>query len=159
MNGEMLKILVRVPPQDRQGVVAETMWGERVGADRFRLANTPFWVRDLSYRDVVFARVRRGLLTFTGVSLRGGHSTCWIVLRVARTDEAFVRRWAKLHEIGCTCEGDGRRTFAVDVPPGAPFEVVEGLLEDGADAGTWDYEVAHRGHPVVAREPVAPWTV
>jgi hypothetical protein len=156
MNGEMVKMLVRVPPQDRQGITAETMWAERVGADRFRLANTPFWVRDLSFRDVVFARVRRGILTYAGVSLRGGHSTCWMVIRVARTDEAFVRRWARLHELGCRYEGAGGRTFAIDVPPEAPFDLVESLLEAGADGGIWDYEVAHRGHLPVAREPVAP---
>jgi uncharacterized protein DUF4265 len=156
MNGEIVMILVRVPPEDRQGITAETLWAERVGTDRFRLGNTPFWVRDLSYRDIVFARVRRGLLTYAGVSLRGGHSTCWMVLRVERTDEAFVARWARLHDLGCRYEGDGRRTLAIDVPPEASFDLVERLLEAGADDGVWDYEVAHRSHPVVAREPVAP---
>lgn len=156
-NGEMAPITFRVDPDFRPGMVDETMWGERVGADRFRISNTPFWVRDLSYRDVVFVRVRRGRLVYAGVSLRGGHSTCWMMLRVPRESEAFTRRWATLHDLGCRYEGDGRRSLAIDVPPGADLDVVEQLLETGADDGTWHYEVAHRGHPFCAREPTAAW--
>ncbi len=154
-NGEMAEITFRVDPEFGRG--SEWMWGERIGADRFRLSNTPWWVRGVSYRDVVFARVRRGRLAYAGVSLRGGHSTCWMVLRVARDAEAFTRQWAKLHDLGCRYEGDGRRTFAIDVPPGADFDLVERLLHAGAVEGTWYYEVAHRAHPACARELIAAW--
>ncbi len=144
---QMVKITFRLNPRESDGIVDETMWAERVDADRFRLANTPFWVRDVSNRDVVFARARRnGSLTFTGVSLRGGHSTCWVALRVARGSEDFRRRWAELEALGCGCERGGSCMFAIDVPPSAAWGAVERMLEAGAVDEVWYYEVAHRGH-------------
>lgn len=146
--GNLVKISFRVDPKLGGGVVGESLWAEQVGRDRFRLANIPFHVHDVSYRDVVFGRRRRtGVLTFAGVSLRGGHSTCWIALHVARDSAAFADRWARLRELGCGCENAGA-ILAVDVPPAADFGAVVNLLEEGFGAGAWDYEVAHRGHTI-----------
>ncbi len=149
----MVRIAFRIDAAEGGGIVGETLWAERVGVDRFRLANTPFYVRGVSYRDVVFGRRgRSGVLAFNGVSLRGGHSTLWMALRVDPSAEAFRSRWAELHEIGCGYESSGR-FLAVDVPPATDFRTVEERCEAGAAAGVWDYEVAHCGHPAGGREP------
>ena len=146
-TGEMVKITFRVEPDRGNGIVGETLWAEQVGPGRFRLANTPFYVLGLSCRDVVFGRRRRsGVLAFAGASLRGGHSTVWIALHVDWDAAVFRSRWAQLHEHGCRYESAGR-FLAVDVPSAADFSVVEALLEAGAVADLWDYEVAHCGHP------------
>lgn len=75
----------------------------------------------MSHRDVVFVlRRRSGGLAFAGVSLRGGHSTVWIALRVDRDAATFRSRWAQLKVLGCGYESAGR-LLAVDVPSAADF--------------------------------------
>jgi hypothetical protein len=148
----LVKISFRVEPDRSRGIVSETLWAEHVGGNRFRLANTPFLVRGVSYRDVVFGRCgRHGVLTFAGVSLRGGHSTCWLDLRAERDTERFRTHWAQLHALGCSYEGNGQRSYAVDIPPSADFAVVEAMLEAGVASRIWAYEVSHRGHFSVGR--------
>ncbi|HEY6001603.1 MAG TPA: DUF4265 domain-containing protein [Anaeromyxobacter sp.] len=149
---EMVKISFRIDPERSGGMVGETLWAERVGADRFRLASIPFFVRGVSYRDVVFGRPGRyGVLTFRGVSIRGGHSTCRMFVGVDLKSAVFRERWAELHGLGCGYEGAGGHTLALDIPPEADLDTVLGMLEAGAAAGLWEYEMAHCGHPVGER--------
>jgi hypothetical protein len=153
----MVKVSFRVKPRGTHGIAGETMWAEWVGSDRFRLANSPFHVLGVSFGDVVFARRdRRGVLAFKGVSLRGGHSTCWLALRGDVTDPSFRDGWAKLKALGCGYEGASGRFLAMDVPPGVSFAVVRDLLDAGARQGAWEYEIAHRGHPDLEDERADP---
>lgn len=149
--GEMVKISFRIDPERGGGIEGESLWAERVGTNRFRIANIPVYVPGVSFRDVVFGRRRRdGVLVFAGVSLRGGHSTVWVAPRVEPDTEAVRSRWAQLRELGCGWERAGRLR-AVDVPPGADFATVEAQLEAGFVAGDWDYEIAHCGQPAARR--------
>jgi hypothetical protein len=151
----MVKISFPVRPELGAGIVGESLWAEQVGRDRYRLANIPFNVHGVSYHDVVFGRRRRtGVLAFAGVSLRGGHSTCWIARRVEAGTAAFRDRWAPLRELGCGYESAGP-LHAIDVPPSADFAIVEALLEAGFAAGVWDYEIAHRAHALADGEEAA----
>jgi hypothetical protein len=129
------------------GVVGEHLWAEVVGDGRFRLRNTPFHVYGVSFLDVVFAKPRRGQLVFSGVSIRGGHSTFWIQVTPAG-DKAFSAQWQRLARLGCGYESHGS-VYAVDVPPAASIDEVYAVLEDGEAAGVWLFEEAHRGHLVL----------
>lgn len=145
-TGKMVKISFRLDPKRHGGMVGESMWAEQVGRNRFRLDNIPFSVHGVSYRDVVFGRLgRTGRLTFAGVSLRGGHSTCWIAARDEPKSAELEDRWSRLRELGCKAER-AERLLAVDVPPATDFAEVEALLEAGFVANVWDYEIAHCGH-------------
>jgi Domain of unknown function (DUF4265) len=99
------------------GNTTERLWAEPVGAGRYRLRNTPFFAFGVSTEDIVFAEERGGLLRFTGVSIRAGHST----YRLKRTghcgDELWQARWEPLARLGCTYESG--TVLAVDVPPSA----------------------------------------
>jgi len=145
-EGDIVHLVASIPR--RNGGGAEGMWGERVGTGRVRLRNTPFSVPGLSLNDVVFTKRRKGVLTIAGVSLRGGHSTYWI-LTCAGAD--WEGQWARLRQLGCTYEGtqlgDGRVGLAADVPPHAPIEKVLALLDEGVATGVWEYDEGHRGHP------------
>ena len=143
----MVRIEFKLRPATRNGIRSETLWAEPVGVGRVRLRNTPFYVAGVSAEDVVFVRREQGRLVYKGVSLRGGHSTYWIVLDGEEQRARFDSRWAALRKLGCTFEGDGRRTFAVDVPPHADADEIVDLLEEGASAGIWWYEEANREHP------------
>jgi hypothetical protein len=150
--GNLVKISFRLDPKLHGGVVGESLWAEQVGRNRFRLDNTPFSVHDVSYRDVVFGRRGRdGRLRFAGISLRGGHSTCWIAARDELESAPFQDRWKRLRELGCKAER-AVRLLAVDVPPATDFAAVEELLEAGFVADVWEYEIAHCGHAVGERE-------
>lgn len=76
----LVRVAFKVRPATRNGIRSETLWAELVGVGRVRLRNTPFHVAGVSAEDVVFVRREHGCLVCKGVSLRGGHSTYWIVL-------------------------------------------------------------------------------
>ncbi|MFT3912936.1 MAG: DUF4265 domain-containing protein [Anaeromyxobacteraceae bacterium] len=143
---DVIHVIATVPR--RFGGGSEGMWGERVGADRVRLRNTPFSVPGLSYNDVVFTERRKGILRIAGVSLRGGHSTYWILTCAGASWEAL---WARLRALGCSYEstrvGDDRVCLAADVPPHAQIDDVLALLDEGVAEGIWEYEEGHREHP------------
>ena len=140
--GEKVRIHFDVDPPSG-GIIGETMWGEKVGDRRYRLSNVPFHVFGVSWHDIVFADHVNGLLTFTGVSLRGGHST-YRVLQARDLDPAvFGRHWEDLRQLGCWYEGGGEGLLAVDVPPDTDLRAVQVLLVAGERARVWQFEEAH----------------
>ncbi|HZP91626.1 MAG TPA: DUF4265 domain-containing protein [Burkholderiales bacterium] len=145
LPGERVRIHFDVDPQGG-GIIGETMWGEKVGDRRYRLGNVPFYVFGVSWHDIVFADEVKGLLTFTGVSLRGGHST-YRVLQARNLDPAvFSRHWQGLKQLGCSYEGGGDGLLAVDVPPDIDLRAVRVLLLAGERARVWQFEEAHAAH-------------
>jgi hypothetical protein len=163
-GGEMVKIAFAIARAAPGRITGETLWAERVGRDRFRLANTPFHVRGVSFGDVVFGReAADGRLAFAGVSIRGGHSTVWLTLVADHDGSVFRAAWAPLRSLGCTYEGFQRRFLAVDVPPCADLAAVRRILRAGEAAGAWDeVEEAHCGHLRFVGEvgeAVAAWRV
>jgi hypothetical protein len=146
-DDDVVHFVVELQPRERHGIRTEGLWGERVADGRLRLRNTPFLVPDLSMDDIVFAKKRRGVLTFAGVSLRGGHSTYWIM---TAGPDSWKSHWTRLKLLGCRYEstglGDGRIVLAMDVPARTNLEDVLQVLDEGTAAGVWDYEEAHRGH-------------
>ncbi|HYG69582.1 MAG TPA: DUF4265 domain-containing protein [Anaeromyxobacteraceae bacterium] len=140
----LVKVSFRLDPE-RVGFRGEHLWAERVGSNRFRLLNIPFHAPGFGYHDVVFAKRRRtGELYVTGVSLRSGHSTFWIVVADG-AGEAFPRWWARLKALGCGYESTGH-VYATDVPPETSLDHVYAILDAGEAAGVWTFEEAHRGH-------------
>ena len=61
-GGTKVKVLLR------EEEYVETLWADRVGPDRYRLDNSPFWAYGVSWRDVVEAHMDEGgQLAFTRV--------------------------------------------------------------------------------------------
>jgi len=142
---DLVRVVVELEPSEWHGNATERLWAEPVGDGRYRLRNTPFFAFGVSNGDIVFAEVRDGALSMTGVSIRGGHSTYRLKLSErGRGAPAFKRSWLPLQAIGCTFE-EGP-VLAVDVPASADIYAVYGLLEAGADSGAWDFEEGHCGH-------------
>lgn len=142
--GEMVRIHFDVDPPCG-GIVGETMWGEKVADRRYRLRNIPFHVFGVSEHDIIFADHVRGLLAFTGVSLRAGHSTYRILKARDHDPAVFNRYWEPLQRLGCSYEGGGGGLLAVDVPPSAEASVARELLLTGKDARVWEFEEGHCG--------------
>jgi hypothetical protein len=139
----LVRVAFGLDPQASHGSVSERLWAFPVGGRRFRLENSPFFARGVSYLDVVFAEEKAGELWFAGVALRGGHSTYRV--RLAEAQKAtFELRWKSLQGLGCTYE-EGF-VLAVDVPPSADLHEVYRLLDQGETEGAWEFEEGHCGH-------------
>src|SRR5215472_2433431 len=89
----------------------------------------------------------------TGVAIRGGHSTYRLVLPEDATEERFLQDWSPLKKLGCAYERATRRFVAIDVPPAADIYAVYKALEDGENAGRWEFEEGHCGHLISQSRP------
>lgn len=141
------KLVLPLEPSDWQPSVAETVWAEPLGDDKYRLSNTPAAAYMLSRNDIVLAPVVDGRPTFTRLFQSGGHSTYRLFLRGARTPESadVIRFWRVLERLGCGYEGS-KHLLAVDVPPESDIYQVYEQIEAGKAAGVWDFEEGNCAH-------------
>lgn len=138
-----MKIAFRLP----DGSV-ENMHAEPLDDGTFRLDNVPFHMGGISLGDEFAVDTGEGRLFFSHVTRRGGHSTYRVRLPRGGMHEDFLRHWPDLERHGCTFEGsdlDGRRLYAIDVPPTADVPAVYVRLQAVEDAGHWGFEEGHYG--------------
>jgi hypothetical protein len=148
-GGNLVKVRFELPSDAWHGFGGESVWAEPVGEGRYRVRNVPFYVHGISLGDIITARQVEGEgLLFTGVLLRGGHSTYRIFLEENVNGETFAKYWDPLQVLGCTYERATKRLLAIDVPPNADIYVVYELLEVGERAGVWSFQEGHCGHPL-----------
>lgn len=151
MTGELGRVRVALAEPEGSGIGGETLWAEEIAPGRHRLRSVPFFAYDLSCEDVVAVRAGgQEVPEVVSVSIRGGHSTYRLFLdeSVEVNQEAFVQFWTPLEQVGCTYERATRRLLAIDVPARADIHHVYSLLVKGEEAGVWEFEEAHCGHPV-----------
>ena len=127
------------PPAESEG-----LWAKPDGPGRFRLDNTPWFVRGVAAEDVVEAKPDdAGVLWFVRLLERGER----VVIRVIPQEDRPLRgdRQAVLDAftpLGVT--GEGMTTpvnmVALDVGPEAIVASVKELLERGEADGRWHYE-------------------
>ena len=124
------KVLFRVP-NDSGGADVETLWATSLGADTYRLDNSPFYAFGVSWQDVVAAPFdpEEQFPTFQRVVSKSGHKT----VRVAFTARLEAgnetdRLLQGLVALGCGYEGANAKYFSVNVPPGVELEVVRNYL-------------------------------
>ena len=111
----------------------EVLWARPLGERRYQLRNIPFVRYGISLDDVFEAlpltddpRPR-----LTKVVKKSGNRTLWILLAepidAAANSLAIV---AALRDAGCSLDGDGKRAFAVNVPPQCSLEQVGRFLDE-----------------------------
>lgn len=151
------RIYFDLDPGEWHGQPREGLWGEKIenspSGTVYRLMNSPFFARGVSFRDVV--RATRGHdgeeLQFAGVLDRSGHSTYMIL--VPPDARSFEDYWSRLEALGCTYESAtwnislGKRTlYSVDVPDTTDIYRVYAILEEGEKVGLWRFQEGHVGH-------------
>ncbi len=116
---------------------AEILWTTPLGADRYRLENSPSLAYGLSWLDVVEARPgSRGRLHFERVVLKSGHRT--VRARIGGLDGAERDELlGGLNDLGCSFDGESGRVVAIDVPSCLPLERVTDRLV--AAEVEWEY--------------------
>ncbi len=158
----MKRIYFELDPHDWHGGGFEGLWAEPIEDSTpgiYRLLNSPFYARGVSYLDIVRAvpRTDGGAgLAFAGIVDHGGHSTYMILVPPKSADfETYCQR---LEALGCTFEGAGveetgagpRELFSIDVPNSSDIIAVYSILDEGEKADIWDFQEGHCGHPAVS---------
>jgi hypothetical protein len=136
------KVWFQLEANHWHGYNAEAVWVEGLVDGEFRILNTPFFAKGISYLDVVIADNEDGRFAFRSVLRRSGHSTYRIIVNRATTPEEFKQHWRELQELGCTYEGAdlGIKLLAVDVPDPTTLESAYKALTKGEEEGVWDFE-------------------
>lgn len=152
MSSEFVRIMFELDPEDWHGAGSETLWAQPVlkseGHVFFQLDNSPYYTKGISYLDVVAATPTENaqLFNFSRVVRRSGHSTYMLLM-----DHADVRipaYWNLLEQEGCSYESASidlsigeKLLYSVDVPPSANMSEVYAVLERGAEAEVWMFQV------------------
>ncbi len=157
---ELVKIIFELDADDWHGYPSETVWAAIVRTEEgqlFELQNSPFYMRGVSYLDLVRASPlpeEPHVLNFTGVFARSGHSTYWLLVPPEKSAE-FEERWKMLAVLGCSYESGTirlqpgvRKLYSVDVPPATDIHSVYRLLQDGEEQSVWLFAEGHCGHQI-----------
>jgi hypothetical protein len=127
------------PPAESEG-----LWAEPLGGDRYRVDNTPWFVRGTSADDVVRATPGAdGVLWFAETLEQSGRQTIRIIPRTAGPlngdRQAVLDAFAGLDVSG---EGlnDQLRIVALDIGPDVDIAAAKKLCIDGEVDGWWYFE-------------------
>jgi len=156
-HAKLQRLIFKLNTRDWHGHANEGIWAEQVqGSDDgmvFRLANSPFFARGVSYRDIVRALSIPGTqeLFFDRVLQHSGHSTYMILVPEGNTE--FETCWTKLQLLGCTYEGTSinislgtTKLYSVDIPGLTDIYAVYSILKIGEKSGVWTFQEGHVGH-------------
>jgi hypothetical protein len=151
MDG-LVKVRVDLPSHETLG--GESVWAEPLGADLYRLRNTPFYAFDLHFGDVVRAVPHQvnELPTIREVIERSGHKT----LRVLFGDQASEARISgvlqALNERATNYEHARGRFYSLDVRPEADYPAVCDYLWQLEQEGILEYETGTKAQPPRGRD-------
>ena len=126
------------PPAESEG-----LWAEPLGGDRYRIDNTPWFIRNLSTDDVVVALAGSdGVLWATERIQWSGRLTIRVIPRqdgpLYGDSQAVLDTFRRLGVTGEGIEQYGMVTL--DVPPSVDLRSVKEMLRAGEADGRWDYE-------------------
>lgn len=133
--------------QDEDGwppVGSEGIWAEDLGERRYRLDNTPWFVRGVASDDVVEAIADPdGVLWFADRIEWSGRLTIRVIpFRDGPLGGSLQAVLDTFEALGVSGEGalPAYAIVALDVPTDADFAAVKERLRQGEDDGSWTYE-------------------
>ena len=121
------KIRVLLEPND-WGYETEGLQAEKVSEEKYRVRSSPWFAFDISNEDIVTTYIKEGIVYFSKVIIRGGHSTYRIILK---NKNEFERFWKPIQKAGCFYEFAEGSLYSIDVMPKADIDEVYSLLEEG----------------------------
>ena len=141
-RNSLQKIKFTLQPGEWHGHSSEGLWANEVIRGKYRVENTPFFVKGISYQDIISARVEGDELVFSRKLISAGHSTYRLILTEEAKPNIFQKYWMPLSDIGCTYESGnfGYTMIAVDVPNKMILQKTFDLLVNGQENKAWDFE-------------------
>ncbi|MCA0315446.1 MAG: DUF4265 domain-containing protein [Candidatus Melainabacteria bacterium] len=151
-DSEFVKIRFRLEVRDQWPPVdSEGLWAVPLGENRYRLDNTPWFVRGIACGDIVIAQADSdGILWFVERDKWGGHMTIRIIPRSdSQTPLTLADVIARLNGTGIGLECEGLQQYgivAIDVLPVSESDGHTGLiklkdcLSKGEADGLWYFE-------------------
>ena len=134
MAEEMVKVRLRGPSPDE----VETLWATPVGADQYRLENSPFFAYGVSWEDVVEAHLDDDYLEFTRCTSKSGNRTIRMIGDFSQENETAQEFLKELVDLGCSYEGMNYRMISINIPPVVDLERVTDFLSK-PDWIKWEY--------------------
>lgn len=144
-----VKIYFPADSKEWHGANGEWLWSSIEGRDRYKVENNPIYLYGISYHDIVSAiTTPDGKLHFENIIEKSGHSLYRVILNEGVHKSAFLARWLKLDELGCSYESNSNpeHIFSIDVPPDVDVYAVYDVLSSGFEEGVWDFEEADFQH-------------
>jgi len=144
----LTKVYFTLDASDWHGKSSESLWAEVLSVEKFKLKNSPFFAKGISFEDIVLTEKYDGKKYYIRTAISSGHSTYRIILEKTMTEHDFRRFWLPLQNIGCSYESTSIDflIYAVDVPPKTNIYYVFDLLSAGESAGIWGFDEGHCGH-------------
>jgi len=138
--------------KDRDGYPTSKSWEQllarplREGEEYFRIGSIPFFLKNVSYGDIVKAKtvvnsdIQDGeTFEFDSVLDRGGHNTYRLLLkRKHPNDPEFTEN--ELVKKGLAVEQEYGDFFAVDVPPTVDQNTIDAYLVAESESGRWELQ-------------------
>ena len=130
---DLVKVAIAVQYDDGDSEI-ETLWAAPLGADNYRLENSPFYAYSVSWKDEVYApQSADGMPTFQSVVRKSGHRTIRVALECPYEEgNASAREMDSLVSLGCSFEGAAHRLMSIDIPPQVNLSTIrEHLMSRG----------------------------
>ena len=143
INENLRKVVLQQNSEDDGGPYSETPWAEYLGNNLYQLKNFPFIFYGLSFNDIFEALPNPDMEDddrpyFVKVVKKSGHKTVRIILDEPMKESKRSRTiLKKVNELGCGYEGDGYRSFTINIQPHCDFwEVCNFLTSKNVD---WEH--------------------
>jgi len=139
------KVFFPIHTNEVKDIVGEWLWTMKNENGNHIIENSPFFIFNVSYKDVISVRLIDDRITFDKVISRSGHSTYRVRLPLTSSHSEFLKIWSKFSELGCSYEGstEKRLVYAIDCPPNTNVHRVYTLLEEYEKKGIFEFEEAH----------------
>jgi hypothetical protein len=145
-NGDLVHVIFPLEVDDDgwPPVDSERMWASVVGADLYRLENTPWFATGVAEGDIVQAKARADGEWPFFVEVAEWSGNCTIRIIPLKDGELMGDQGRVLDlfsALGVTGEGAGSYPIvALTVPPDLELERIKALLVEGEQRGWWGYE-------------------
>lgn len=148
-DASLRKVFFDLGDDEWHGRSSESLWAEHISGSKFKLRNSPFFAKGISFEDIVEVKEEDGRFIFVRSLIASGNSTYRLLVEESKIPNPFMTHWTPLEKLGCSYEESDElalRMYAVDVPSNTDIYAAYRLLEAGKNDGLWDFEAGHCGH-------------
>jgi hypothetical protein len=135
MEEQMVKIQLRGPDAGE----LETPWATPIGANPYRLENSPFFAYGISWEDIVEAHLdEHECLEFTRCVTKSGNRTVRAIADFSQNNAKAQIFLKELEDLQCSYEGMYSKLISINIPPGINLDHVTNFLTGHAWI-KWEY--------------------